>query len=302
MPPEREGRPIFSVVVPTSDRRGYLEGCLSALVGLEYPRDRFEVVVVDDGDGRAAELLGGAVEPGIRVEFAGSWDRGPAAARNAGAARARGRFVAFTDDDCEPAPDWLTALESALQDAPGTAAGGRTLNGAAGNPCSTVSQAVVDALHDYYNSDPQTPRFYASNNFAFPAEEFRALGGFDTAFSQAAGEDRELCARWIRAGRRLAPAPGAVVRHMRELTLREFCRQHFGYGRGAWRFHRTRHGRATGWPALEPAFYAALARKVRESATATSLPVLVVLAVLSQVANLAGAAAEAIMGRLSATG
>src|SRR5215211_1321636 len=138
MPPEREGRPIFSVVVPTSDRRGYLEGCLSALVGLEYPRDRFKVVVVDDGDGRAAELLGGAMEPGIRVEFAGSWDRGPAAARNAGAARARGRFVAFTDDDCEPAPDWLTALESALQDAQGTAAGGRTLNGAAGNPCSTV--------------------------------------------------------------------------------------------------------------------------------------------------------------------
>jgi glycosyltransferase involved in cell wall biosynthesis len=289
-----DGQPTFSIVVPTRGRPRYLRRCLSALAALEYPRDRFEVVVVGDGDDRAAEVLADSLPEEIRTDLALSPGSGPAAARNAGAARARGRFVAFTDDDCAPAPAWLSALESALHGDPGAAAGGRTLNGAAANPCSTVSQAVVDALYAYYNSDPASPRFFASNNVAFPAEGFRAVGGFDTAFRQAGGEDRELCARWLRAGRRLTPAPEAIVKHMRELTLRGFWRQHFGYGRGAWRFHRSPDGSSSGWPALEPRFHRVLAREVRRSASATTLLALAVLAVTSQVASLAGVVREAL--------
>jgi GT2 family glycosyltransferase len=122
-----------------------------------------------------------------------------------------------------------------------------TRNGVAGDTAAVASQIVVDSLHARFNRD--RPRFFASSNVAFPGEPFAALGGFDERFRYA--EDRELCERWIRAGRRFAHAPDAVVLHMRRLTLPEFWRQHYGYGRGARAFARRRgagerHGESLG--------------------------------------------------------
>lgn len=222
------------MIVPTKGRPRYLEGCLAALAGADYPRGRFEVVVANDSRGAEVE--------GVVERFAGTVDvrlttparTGPSAARNAGAWAAEGRHLAFTDDDCEPTPGWLAALERALDQHPGAAAGGVMINAAKHNPGAVASQAVVDSLLEQFNRDPAAPRFFASSNLAFPAEPFRAIGGFDEDFRYA--EDRELCRRWIRSGHRLVHAPDALVYHMRTLTLREFVGQHHGYGRGAWAF------------------------------------------------------------------
>lgn len=50
------------------------------------------------------------------------------------------------------------------------------------------------------------------------------------------GEDRDLCHRWVSSGRPLLYCPDAVVYHYHHLTLRGFCRQHFNYGRGGFRY------------------------------------------------------------------
>jgi glycosyltransferase involved in cell wall biosynthesis len=228
--------PVFTVVVPTVGRPRYLEGCLAALAALDYARERYEVVIANDG--------GGEPTADVVARFAGELDvrtteparSGPSSARNAGAAAARGRFVAFTDDDCRPRPDWLTELERALAAEPGAGAGGVTLNGAPRSAGAAASQIVVDALHEQFNRD--APRFFASQNIALPAAGFAAVGGFDEGYRY--GEDREFCARWLRSGRPLVAAPGALVDHMRTLSLGEFWRQHQGYGRGARTFARTR--------------------------------------------------------------
>jgi GT2 family glycosyltransferase len=229
--------PLISVVVPTVGRPRYLERCLAALSASELARDRFEVVVVDDSGGPEIERVAAAAELEPRVVRPSR--TGPSGARNAGAMSACGEFVAFTDDDCEPSPRWLPALDEALRANPGAAVGGMTVNGAAG-ASAAASQAIVDAVHAHFNRDPGAPRFFASSNLAFPAAEFRATGGFDESFRYA--EDREMCERWLRTGHRFAHAPGALVVHMRTLTLREFWRQHYGYGRGASAFARARGG------------------------------------------------------------
>jgi GT2 family glycosyltransferase len=219
-------------------RTRYLERCLDALAATRYPAGRFETLIVDDSQGpdvgRVAEAAPGQVAARI-VEPHGT---GPSAARNAGAYAARGRYVAFTDDDCEPGPSWLAALERVLEADPGCAAGGMTRNGAPEDCAAEASQIVVDAVHDQFNRDPAAPRFFASYNVAFPAEEFRAIGGFDECFRYA--EDRELCERWIATGHSFVHAPEALVLHMRRLTLRDFWGQHYGYGRGARAFREAR--------------------------------------------------------------
>jgi GT2 family glycosyltransferase len=285
----RTASPVLSVVVPTQGRPRYLERCLHALAGAEYPRDRFEVVIVNDGGGLEVERVVSSAEDRLAVALVEPEGTGPSAARNAGAMSSRGEFIAFTDDDCEPAPQWLAALERALERNPGAAVGGETRNGAPRCRPAVATQLIVDAVHAHFNRDPAAPRFFASYNLAFPAQPFRALGGFDERFLYA--EDREMCERWLGAGHRFAHAPGALVHHMRTLTLREFWGQHYGYGRGAWAFAGVRRSRDVATDRRE--VLRALPRVARRSGNAGRPGVWGYLA-LSQIATAAGFAREAV--------
>jgi glycosyltransferase involved in cell wall biosynthesis len=230
-------QPAISVVVPTKGRLSSLERCLEALCQADFAPERFEVVIANDHGGEQVDSLVASFEGRIDVAIARPERTGPSAARNAGAATARGDYVAFTDDDCEPTRGWLAALERSLAASPGAAAGGTVENGMPENLGAVATQVVVDALHAHFNRDPRSPRFFASSNVAFPAEAFRSMGGFDEGFRYA--EDREVCERWILTGHRFVSAPDAVVIHMRTQGLRDFAAQHYGYGRGARAFQRT---------------------------------------------------------------
>jgi GT2 family glycosyltransferase len=228
--------PTFSIVVPTYRRPERLAACLEALAALAYPRDRFEVIVVDDGGGTATSRMTGAP---IDVTLLTQPHAGPATARNTGAARARKAYLAFTDDDCIPEAGWLRALAARAVRAPGHAIGGRTINALPGNPYSSATQLLIDYLYEWQADHPRSA-FFASNNLAVPADLFHARSGFHTGFVLAAGEDREFCHRWVSSGGQMTYAPEAVVRHAHPLALRGFWRQHFTYGRGALHFGRLR--------------------------------------------------------------
>jgi len=252
----RQGQPFFSIVIPTYARPSQLATCFQSLARLDYSRDRFEVIVVDDGSETPPEVVVASFCGQLDVKLLTQAHAGPAAARNTGAARAKGKFLAFTDDDCAPAPDWLQSLAARFARASDCAIGGRTLNALPDNLYSTASQLLIAYLYTYYNADSDRARFFASNNLAMPADRFHAIGGFDTTYTRTAAEDRELCDRWLHHGYRMTYAPEALVYHAHALTLRTFLRQHFNYGRGAFRFRQARAQRARGRIRLEPfSFY-----------------------------------------------
>ncbi len=254
-----ENLPTFSVIVPTFRRPGHLLGCLEALSNLNTPRSAFEVIVVDDGSEILPETMLARFRDSLDFTVLTQPHAGPAAARNTGAERARGRYLAFTDDDCAPEPDWLLAFADRLAQSPGAALGGRTFNAIPENPYSSLSQNLVDCLYVHLNSDPDRAKFFASSNAVFPADRFHRVGGFDPAFPFAAGEDRDLCDRWLKQGYRMAYVPQAVVQHIHPLTVRTFFRQQFNYGRGALAYHRKRAQREGLPPRLEPGrFYVKL--------------------------------------------
>ncbi|MBN1441355.1 MAG: glycosyltransferase family 2 protein, partial [Planctomycetes bacterium] len=104
--------PFISVIVPARNASATLPGCLLALRAQSYPRDRFEVIVVDDGstDNTAA----------VAAKF---WARvisippsGPAVARNRGVKESKGEILLFTDADCAPTPGWISRLVSAFDE------------------------------------------------------------------------------------------------------------------------------------------------------------------------------------------
>lgn len=196
------------------------------------------MVVVDDGSDRA---LGGAVEPYrdvLDVQLVRQHNQGPAAARNFGVNRAKYPFIAFTDDDCRPAPDWLRQFGEQLQRDPQCLVGGHTVNVLRNDTYAEASQLILDVVYDYYNADPQSARFFSNNNFALSRALYEELGGLDVKFR--ASEDRDFCERWLHSGRRMVYLPNAVIHHSHHLSLKQFCLQHFKYGKGAFEFRSTR--------------------------------------------------------------
>ena len=215
--------PQVTVVVPSRDRPEALAACLAALADQTLPD--VEVVVVDDASRDRAAVAAVAAEAGVRLVRADG--RGPAAARNRGAADASSPLLAFTDDDCRPDPGWLAALVQRL-DGGAAVVAGPTRNAQPGDPLAAASQAVTNHLVDS-TLDAGTVAFAPTSNLAMRAEVHRDLP-FDETFPLAAGEDRDWCARVVASGRRIEFEPTAVVDHHQDLTLARFWRQHQRYG------------------------------------------------------------------------
>lgn len=279
----------FSVIIPTRNRDRQLRACLESIAALDYPNHRFEVVVVNDGGKVPVDDITAPYQDRLNLVLLNQAGAGPAAARNAGAKKAGGHYLAFTDDDCTVAPDWLEKLEKRFRENPRSAYGGQTINALAKNAYSAASQLLVTYLYRYYNTDHNSARFLTTNNIAFPATLFRAIGGFDPNFKRAAAEDRDFCDRWRLAGYRMTYAPEIEVYHSHPLDLPKYWRQHFHYGRGAFGFQRARAKRAATALRLEPLqFYTELLLYPFRSDQTLSPFFLSWLLMVSQIGNAAG--------------
>jgi glycosyltransferase involved in cell wall biosynthesis len=223
-----EEPPAVSIVVPTRDRPEPLGRCLAALRRAD-PQVPHEIIVVDDASRDRAELEK-IVGTNPRTRLVSGSGKGPAAARNAGARAARAPIICFTDDDCEPTPEWLSRLSAALV-AGVSAVAGTTLNGRPQDHFATASQVITNYLVDH----GQVP-FAPSNNLCCRTDVVRELP-FDESFQAAAGEDREWCVQLVSSGHSLARERRAVVAHAQTLGATGFVRQQFRYGRAAYRFH-----------------------------------------------------------------
>ncbi|HUQ79580.1 MAG TPA: glycosyltransferase [Gemmatimonadaceae bacterium] len=280
----------YSIIIPTYKRPAQLARCLAAIEALEFARDRFEVIVVDDGsDDPPNELIRGLSRV-LDIRLVCARHGGPARARNTGALCARGRYLVFTDDDCAPHRDWLAAIDRWTSASDGTVAfGGQTVNVLADNVYASASQSIVEFLYHYFGDHPASRRFFTTNNLVVPRDQFMEIDGFDEGFELAAGEDRDLCERWRSSGRDLQFAPDVLVDHAHRLTLARFNRQHFNYGRGAFDLHKSRARRGDGSLKVEPAqfYYRLVTYPLRTVKGARALP-LAALHFWSQVSYVSG--------------
>lgn len=266
-------QPFISVVVPTRNRPLALNRCLDALAA-QTVADRLEVIVVDDGS-LAEEEVASIIARHRRARLIRRGSGGPAAARNAGALDAGGAFLCFTDDDCEPQRDWVERLVKRLERGADAAAGTTLSRGGLLAAASEITAHAPAAAQPPEGSDLA---FAPSNNLACTKAAFEATP-FDESYPDAAGEDREWCARLTAAGYVLHAEPKARIIHHQELTFGRFLRQQARYGRGAFRFRRIGERR----PLESAGFYKALL--LRAFADSFSIGLLVCVA---QAATAAG--------------
>jgi glycosyltransferase involved in cell wall biosynthesis len=288
MSPPLGNAPLLSVIVPTYSRAAHLRRCLLALAGQDLPRERYEVIVVDDGGQVNLEEAVASVRP-MKVTLLRQINSGPAAARNRGAAKARGKILVFTDDDCCPPPRWLSNIVTHFESESESILGGNTINSLPENPFATASQMLISYLFRYYNKEAGRAGFVTSNNLAIPEEIYRDAGGFDEVFPRPGGEDRDLITKLLERGHPIFFSPDNPVEHGHPLTLSTYCRQHFNYGRGAYHYHE-KHTRCRG-ANLRPeplSFYNDLLLAPFEERSQGRSFLLSTLLFISQAANAAG--------------
>jgi GT2 family glycosyltransferase len=204
---------IVSVVVPTVGRFS-MSACRDALARQTRPPE--EIVVVEDPQ-----------------------RRGPAWARNEGFRRALGDVIAFTDDDCVPADDWLERLVSAI-DRHGAAGAGGTL--AESDPL-LADKSRRRALPDREQRD-EAGQVGDTGNVAYRRECLDRLARedghvFDERFGAFGSEDAELALR-IRNGGGLLVFVPAEVRHLRRATVLGYLVHQYRRGRGIAMLDRAR--------------------------------------------------------------
>jgi GT2 family glycosyltransferase len=185
-----------SVIVPVHRHWDLVPELVTALAAQTL--QGFETILVNDDEAPAP-----ALPPGLPCRVLHAPGPGSYAARNAGAAVARGQLFAFTDADCRPDPGWLAAFMAAP---PGALL--------AGPVRMTAPARTACARYELVRGIPQAryvARGYAATaNLAVPAEVFRALGGFE---NRRSGGDAEFCRRAGRAGHPLVLVPDATVAH-----------------------------------------------------------------------------------------
>jgi len=215
---------VVSVIVPAYNAEATLGDCLAALQAQSMSRDRYEVIVVDDGStDRTAEV---ARRYGVRLIRQSN--AGPAAARNRGVEAAQGGILLFTDADCAPVPGWIERLTEPFR-APEVA-------GAKGVYRTRQKELVARFVQvEYEGKYARMSRrdhidFVDTHSAAYRRHVFLVNGGFDAVFPTASVEDQEFSFRLARKGYRLVFAPRAVVYHRHDTTLAEYWRRKFRIG------------------------------------------------------------------------
>ncbi len=219
---------MLSVVVPTFNRADVLGETLESLLAQEGDVS-YEVVVVDNNSSDDTESIVRAFETrsGGRIQYVFEGEQGSSAARNAGTRAAKGKVVAFVDDDVIAGPGWLQAMAETFETCPKVwCVGGKVVLRLPDvlpgwfDPSSGIAATYLSRL-DYGDATIRItfPRGLITANLAVRRDVLARLGGFKTSLGRfgdglLCGEDTEFCHRIQRAGGGVYYCGRAAVIHL----------------------------------------------------------------------------------------
>ena len=180
--------PFVSVVIPVLNGEATIDACLSALANVDYPAERREVLVVDNGStDRTPELVRKYPFTLLRED-----QRRPARARNRGIEASRADIVAFTDSDCLPSTRWLRELVKPFAHDDVGAVAGDILSVSAPNAGGAIRRWHQAPVARAIPSAPDLPVRRDSKPRLSPRSVFGRVGLFDPACPPRGGESHRL--------------------------------------------------------------------------------------------------------------
>ncbi|TAK51517.1 MAG: glycosyltransferase [Gammaproteobacteria bacterium] len=230
----------LTLVIPTLGRAS-LRGTLAAVAaGTRWPA---QVIVADQGrESWIGELAAEYRNAGLAVRHLPSTATGRSAGLNLGIAAAATRFVAITDDDCLPAPDWIEGLGERLRRHDPALVTGRVEAGE-----GEVQLAVVTSREEVIQRRPSL-RFdrLSGGNMGMARALWQSLGPFAEQPAMRTAEDGEFAYRALRAGVPIVYAPELVVQHLgwRDEPARNTQYESYGLSQAGFYGHYLRRGDA----------------------------------------------------------
>jgi glycosyltransferase involved in cell wall biosynthesis len=224
--------PGFSVIIPTYRRRRSLERVLAGLRDQQYPSDRLEVIVVNDGGDDGTVAMVRSLDVGFRLRVLEQPNLGPAAARNLGLEYATSPFVLFLDDDVVPTPRLVAEHASVHGERRDLVVMGSMLGDARERTpwlrWESVTLAKQYEAMEAGRFKPSPWQFY-TGNASLLREHVARAGGFDPRFRRA--EDIELGVRLQRLGLSFAFHRNAEGRHLSRRSYAAWLDAARQYGR-----------------------------------------------------------------------
>lgn len=246
--------PFVTILIPTRNVAPYIDRVLRSLQDLNYPKDRFEIVILDgfstDGTLEIAKKYPVTIHEG-------SWN--VPAFYNRVLTDLRGELIAFGDGDAIVDKEWLNVLTAHFSDTRVAGAGGLCLTA---NPEHLVPRVIGYELKDRYERMPGTISRIATMNVLYRKSALIEAGGFDEALDT--GYDTDIGHRICGRGYLIHFDPAAIVYHFNRPTLASYFRQQYIYGRNvAGMYLRNIHIAAgdevtSFWMNIQPFVYALL--------------------------------------------
>ncbi len=213
--------PFITVAIPTYNRSGMLRQTLDGLSRQDYPRDRFEVVVIDNN---STDDTAAVVREFPAVRHVVEKKQGLDHARNRAIAESRGEIIVFGDDDILMEPSWISELSRPLTPCRLPLAG--AVGAVGGEVIPVFPNGLPEWVAEWHaplafraDAGPLAPaQSPMGANLAFPKWVFEKLGLFHTELDRAAGNyfsggDSEMVRRVRQAGFEVWFAPAAAVKH-----------------------------------------------------------------------------------------
>ncbi len=182
-----------SVVVPLFNAEEFIRESAGALIGQDYPGERYEIIMIDNNSTDGTVDM---VRRFPRIRLLHEKRQGSYCARNRGILAADGRLIAFTDPDCRPNPDWLSSLVGVACRPGSDIVLGRQEFSSGSEGLSLLAEYESQKAEYVFSSDIKEIYYGYTNNMAVRKSLFGRLGNFveiergaDTIFVRKAVEE-----------------------------------------------------------------------------------------------------------------
>lgn len=223
----------YSIIIATFNRLNELKELLPSVNFLDFEKEMFELVIVDDGstDGTEEFIKDWQGRNNLNILYLKQQNQGPGEARNHGMKKANGNYFIYVDSDCILPENWLKNIDNHLKNNDLDAFGGP-------DDChpsfSPLLKAINYSMTSFIGtggtrgSKKSVTKFYPrSFNMGIKKEVFQKIGGMNQLRH---GQDMEFSSRIYNAGFKVGLIPDAVVFHKRRTNLRRFFKQIFNWG------------------------------------------------------------------------
>jgi mycofactocin system glycosyltransferase len=227
-PPHGAFDPFVSIVVAVCNRAGEIGSCIESLLSLNYPRLKYEIIVVDDASEDGTFTV--ASQYDVKV-IRQEQNLGQSAARNVGVTEARGEIVAFIDSDCIAESEWLRELVPFFQDSRNALVGGYVASYFRDSVLDRyeAAKSPLNMGEDMLTGCGEESDFYVPTcNMLVRRDAYLQTGGLNE--NLRVGEDVDFCWKLKENGYRLVYLPKGRVRHKHRNRFAQTFKRRFEYG------------------------------------------------------------------------